>query len=178
MSALAELVARIRSSIGSARAGLPHELFLLVSELTPLVNVDLLVKDERGQTLLTWRHDEFYGPGWHVPGGILRFKEKAETRIAEVARLELGASVRFASEPLLVREVMNPNRDVRGHFISIVYLCALTSAPAERLRQAGAEPRHGEWRWHDKCPHDVIAQHEAYRQLIDRTAPLVGSGRN
>jgi hypothetical protein len=45
VSPLGELVARLRSSIGSARAGLPQEVFLLVSELTPLVNVDLLIKD-------------------------------------------------------------------------------------------------------------------------------------
>jgi colanic acid biosynthesis protein WcaH len=44
-------------------AGLPEELFLLFSRFMPLVNVDLLVQDERRGTLLTWREDEFYGPG-------------------------------------------------------------------------------------------------------------------
>ena len=55
-------------------------------ELTPLVNVDLLIKDS-GRTLLTWRDDEFYGPGWHIPGGILGFKERALDRLAKVAEL-------------------------------------------------------------------------------------------
>ena len=40
-------------------AGLPEALFLLVSRLTPLVNVDLLVQDEGLGTLLTWRADQF-----------------------------------------------------------------------------------------------------------------------
>ena len=69
-------------------AGLPEELFLLVSRLTPLVNVDLLVQDEGLGTLLTWRADEFYGPGWHVPGGIIRYKETAEDCIRATAERE------------------------------------------------------------------------------------------
>lgn len=41
-----------------------------------MVNVDLLIKNvSSNETLLTWREDEYYGPGWHVPGGIVRFKE-------------------------------------------------------------------------------------------------------
>jgi ADP-ribose pyrophosphatase YjhB (NUDIX family) len=113
-----------------------------------------------------------------VPGGIVRFKEEAQTRISEVARLELGATIRCAPSPILVREVMNPNRDVRGHFISMVYLCELTGAPAEQKRHGENAPANGQWRWHERCPADIIKQHEAYRQLIDRTPPLVGSGRN
>ena len=62
-----------------------RDRFLLVSQLTPLVNVELLIDDKEKGSLLTWRHDEFYGPGWHLPGGIVRFKELASTRIKKVA---------------------------------------------------------------------------------------------
>ena len=41
----ADLIAQIRTYIGDYRRGLPEEVFRLVSELTPLVNVDLLIKD-------------------------------------------------------------------------------------------------------------------------------------
>jgi len=71
----------IKAGIGDPRQGLPEELFLFVSELTPMINVDLLIKNDRNETLLTWRADNFYGPGWHIPGGIIRFKESASSRI-------------------------------------------------------------------------------------------------
>ena len=58
-----------------------------------MINVDLLIRDDTDRTLLTWRHDAFYGPGWHVPGGIIRFKESAANRIAAVAQGELGTKV-------------------------------------------------------------------------------------
>ena len=125
----ADLIAQLRTYIGDSRRGLPEEVFRLVSELTPLVNVDLLIKDSSGRTLLTWRDDEFYGPGWHIPGGILRFKERALDRLAKVAELELGAQISSNLVPLLITEIMHPSRDVRGHFISLLYECAITSGP-------------------------------------------------
>ena len=73
------------------RNGLDQRIFLLVSRLTPMVNVDLLMNDTMG-TLLVWREDQFYR-GWHIPGGIIRFKELAKDRIREVARLELDAGL-------------------------------------------------------------------------------------
>jgi hypothetical protein len=65
--------------------GLPEEIFYYISRTTPLINVDLLIKDEKGRTLLSWRDDAYAGKGWHVPGGIVRFKESLETRIRRVA---------------------------------------------------------------------------------------------
>ena len=70
--------------------GLGQELFLLVSSLTPIVNVDLLVYNAKGQFLLTWRNDPHCGQGWHVPGGCVRFRESCEERIKKVAQQELG----------------------------------------------------------------------------------------
>ena len=63
--------------------GLSEETFLLISQLTPMVNVELLIQDKNKGTLLTWRHDKFYGPAWHLPGGIIRFKELEELEAKE-----------------------------------------------------------------------------------------------
>lgn len=161
---------RLRELTGSARQGLPLEIFHLVSSLTPMINVDLLIRNERGQTLLTWRSDEFYGPGWHVPGGIIRFKESAAQRIAAVATGELGCSVEAASAPLLMREITHPHRDIRGHFISLLYACILTSPPDAALKFCSGMPKNGEWMWHDRSPQDLIPVHEAYRLWIDDNA--------
>ncbi len=151
------------ASVGNARDGLNKPLFLFISQLVPMVNVDLLIKNARGQTLLTWREDEFYGPGWHVPGGIIRFKELAETRIQKTAQAELGVSVIAAPNPVCVKEVMAKNRDVRGHFVSMLYPCTLVGELNAALAyQPDMPDQQGHWQWHDGCPENMIPQHHMY----------------
>jgi len=99
---LAELIRRVEGYIETPTQTLPEEVFLFISRISPLVNVDLLIQDDRGRTLLTWRSDRFFGPGWHVPGGIIRHKETAADRIRAVAKLELAASITFEPAPILV----------------------------------------------------------------------------
>ena len=101
---LARTITSLESFVPDPKRGLPEEIFQLVSRLTPLLSVDLLFKTIRRRTLLTWRHDAAYGPGWHVPGGIVRYKELAMDRIHAVARGELGAEVTCEPIPLLVTE--------------------------------------------------------------------------
>ena len=74
----------IESTLDDPHRGLPEELFLFVSRITPLVNVDLLIQDDRGHTLLTWRDDEFHGAGWHVPGGSSGSKRRLPTAFVPV----------------------------------------------------------------------------------------------
>ena len=157
----------ILSAVGNAREGLPKAVFFFVSQLVPMVNVDLLIKNAQGQTLLTWRADEFYGPGWHVPGGIIRFKELAETRIQKVAESELHVKVMFEPTPVCIKEVMAKNRDVRGHFVSMLYRCELAGAlNLAQAYQVDQPNQNGHWQWHDGCPDNMIPQHEMYRAYL------------
>jgi colanic acid biosynthesis protein WcaH len=150
----------IEAMIGDPRQGLPEDVFLFVSRITPLINVDLLIQDDRSRTLLTWRDDDF-GPGWHVPGGIIRYKESAADRIRACAREELGADVSSDSDPLLVAESIRDGR-TRGHHIALLFRCRLLSPPDAARRAAADPPASGQWRWHDRCPPDLI---EAQRRF-------------
>jgi ADP-ribose pyrophosphatase YjhB (NUDIX family) len=154
---------------GDPRTGLPEDLFLFISRMTPLVNVDLLIQDDRRRTLLTWRSDEHHGAGWHVPGGIIRFQETAHHRIREVARLELGASIEFEPSPISVMESISPHQQKpdRSHFISLLYRCRLSSPLDPRLQAATHPPAPGNWQWHAGSPPDLLAVHQMYRQFID-----------
>jgi colanic acid biosynthesis protein WcaH len=158
--------------ISNAKEGLPIDAFYFVSQLTPLINVDLLIKNKKGQVLLTWREDRFYGPAWHIPGGIIRFKESIDHRIKKVAEHELGATVRYLNEPINVREKMNNERDIRGHFISLLYLCELKSEANKENAYLIGEPQSGQWAWHDKAPSNLLKVHESFRKFIDETNPL------
>ena len=143
---------------------LPEELFRFVSSITPLVNVDLLIKDEHNRTLLTWRDDEHYGAGWHVPGGIIRFKEHAQERIQKVAHQEVGCAVDAESVPLLVAENIAHTRE-RGHFISFLYRCRLLGQPKAALAAFGT-PKRGQWRWFEGAPPDLLPVHHVYAQFL------------
>lgn len=76
MGTLKIYIEGIRDYIDDPRNGLPEELFLFATEITPMVNVDLLVRDDEGRILLAWRDDDIYGTGWHVPGGNNTIKGK------------------------------------------------------------------------------------------------------
>jgi ADP-ribose pyrophosphatase YjhB (NUDIX family) len=169
---LSTLLDQALEQIPDAKIGLPQEAFYFVSQLTPMINVDLLIKNKRGQTLLTWRQDRFYGPAWHIPGGIIRFKESIEDRIAKVAETELGCQVRFSEAPVDVRSMINKERDIRGHFISLLYLCELEGAPDPEKQCLTPDPLNGEWAWHDKAPQNLLGQHESFRALIDEMPPM------
>ncbi len=155
---------------GDPRTGLPEELFLFVSRITPLINVDLLLQDPFHRTLLTWRSDELHGAGWHIPGGIIRYKESAHQRIREVARLELGASVDFDPAPIAVMESFSQERN-RGHFISLLYRCRLTSELDPQLRAGSGPPQPGAWRWHAGPPTDLLEVHHMYRPFLETAIP-------
>jgi len=158
-------IAAIESSIDDPRGGLPEDLFLFASRITPLVNVDLLIRDDAGRTLLTWRSDEYYGSGWHIPGGIIRYKETAADRIHACALEELGAQVAFEAVPLLVSETIR-KQNSRGHFVSLLYLCKLVTPPDESRRAHSNPPAAGEWQWHNRCPRDLLNIQSQYTRFF------------
>ena len=163
---LEEHIAAIETSIGNARQGLPQPVFDLISRITAVVNVDLLIRNDRREILLTWRHDALYH-GWHLPGGVVRFKERMEDRVAAVARIELGSTVSIPSEPLAITQIIHPNRAARGHFVSFLFDCTLTAPLDETRRHHGGAPKSEEWAWHAAYPTDMIGEHEIYRRFFD-----------
>jgi colanic acid biosynthesis protein WcaH len=165
MDPRAELIAALERSLGTARDGLPEDVFEFVSRVTPLVNVDLLVKAADGRTLLTWRDDRFFGPGWHLPGGIIRFQERAIDRVHACARAELGADVDVEPSPAFVLESIAGER-TRGHGISLLFRCRLISPPDESRRADDGHPRAGQWRWHEACPADLIPEQAPYASFF------------
>ena len=154
------------SQVPNPTAGLPEELFLFASRITPLVNVDLLVQDECGRTLLSWRDDALGYLGWHIPGGIIRFKETLEQRIQQVAEHELGTRVAFDPAPIAMHEIIHPTRHTRGHFLSLLYRCRVPADYVPCNTGRGAADA-GYLMWHEKCPQNLLGVHEVYRAVIN-----------
>ncbi len=160
-------VKQVSKFISKAQNDLPEELFYFISSITPLTNVDLLIKNKDNQTLLTWRDDKYYGPGWHIPGGIIRFKETFATRISEVAKNELGIKVSHKKEPISIKELFASDRDIRGHFVSLLFECHSITQPNNHNKYIDNDPQNGQWAWHNKSPDNLIPVHNPYRSYID-----------
>jgi colanic acid biosynthesis protein WcaH len=151
-------------SIENPLLGLPEEIFLFISRITPIINVDLLIKDENKRTLLSWRDDRYAGKGWHLPGGILRFKESLETRVKKVAENEIGINIMFNPAPIAFNQIINDS-DIRGHFISFLYECYLPSTFIPQNKDISEKDK-GFLKWHYACPVDIIKVHEIYKIYI------------
>jgi colanic acid biosynthesis protein WcaH len=166
---LTDTITRLERLLPDPSSGLPEQVFHAVSRMTPMVNVDLLVQDENGRTLLAWRDDPLSGAGWHIPGGVIRFRERLEHRLMKVAELEIGAPVSFDPLPLAVNQLIDPSLPARGHFISILYRCFLGSAfvPMNSGRSSASPGYLG---WHDSCPPDLIKVHEIYRPYFHKNS--------
>jgi ADP-ribose pyrophosphatase YjhB (NUDIX family) len=165
MSSYDEPIEALERAIGDPHFGLPEPVFLFMSRTTPLINVDLLVQHEQLGTLLTWRDDDDYGSGWHVPGGIIRYKESAADRVRAVAHTELGADVEFEPAPMFVLESIAPERE-RGHSYLLLYLCRLRTTPDESRRANTNPPRSGAWSWHASVPPALLPVHRPYAQFF------------
>lgn len=163
-----ELVKKIIENCPNPKAGLPEEVFLMMTQLTPMVNVDLLVKDEEKGILLSWRRDRFYEQGWHVPGGIIRIKETFEERLQKVGEMELGCkNIEYNPEPIEVVPIICNDMTERGHFISFVYDCKLPKG--YEIKNRVKEGEAGYLKWFKSCPDNILQVHEFYRKYWDIT---------
>lgn len=161
---LTQAITEIEQTVSDPKKGLTKEVFQFVSRLTPLVNVDLLIKDDNNRILLAWRDDQFAGQGWHIPGGIVRFKESFEARIEQVALTEIGCPVIFNPNPIAINQTISKH-DTRGHFISLLYQCSVNAHFIPDNNQLSiTDP--GYLMWHANCPDNLVRSHEIYRQYL------------
>lgn len=163
----------IRASVGDASLGLPEEVFELASSIVPMVNVDLFVQDRQGRILMIWREDTICGCGWHIPGGIIRFKESIEERLLRTAEDELRTQIQFDPQPMAMHEVILP-QDLRGHFITLLYRCFLPeNFPCRSVADPKKHYQVGDMYWHSVCPEQwVKGQKSIYSSLFRQHSQL------
>ena len=170
-TSLAQLIKEINSQVTDSKIGLGPELFLFVSRLTPLVNVDILLQRNSNhcqETLMTWRSDQFY-KGWHLPGGVIRFKESMENRVRQVASLELGVESLTSVQFMTFNQKINDVRDERGHFISFLFKVTTNQSPiASKECRDPDSPHDGEWFWFSSPPKEILPQHKVYEEYFTK----------
>ena len=119
---------------------LPGETFKSVIQHTPLISIDLIVKNEQGEVLLGKRVNAPAKGCWFVPGGRLRKNETLDDAFIRLVREELGiesGGTRADAKFLGVFEHFYDDcvfgDDVSTHYVVIGYELYLTSNFTQQL---------------------------------------------
>ena len=85
---------------------------------TPKIMVDVVIPSEGGVVLIRRAGDPFEGQ-WVLPGGFVEIGETVESAATREAAEETGLAVELAG---LVGVYSDPDRDPRGHNVSVAFL--------------------------------------------------------
>ena len=85
---------------------------------TPNLMVDVVIPSGRGIVLIRRASDPFEGQ-WALPGGFVEIGETVEAAATREAAEETGLAVELAR---LVGVYSDPERDPRGHNVSVAFL--------------------------------------------------------
>ena len=85
---------------------------------TPRITIDgIIIKDQK--ILLVKRKNDPFKDKWALPGGFVEYGEKTEDAIMREVLEETGLRTKINQ---LAGVYSDPNRDPRGHTITIVYM--------------------------------------------------------
>ncbi|MDO3387353.1 GDP-mannose mannosyl hydrolase [Gilvimarinus sp. SDUM040013] len=118
---------------------------------TPLVSIDLVVRNPQGQFLLGWRNNRPAKDHWFVPGGRVQKGERLEDAFLRLTQEELGqpvsmteASWKGVYEHFYDDFVFSDesHQDVSTHYVVLAFEIALSEA-TESLPKT----QHAQYRW-------------------------------
>lgn len=99
---------------------------------TPKVMVDVVMPSEGGVVLIRRGTDPYEGM-WALPGGFVEVGETVENAAVREAKEETNLDVELEN---LVGIYSEPDRDPRGHNVSVTFLARITGGNAEAATDA------------------------------------------
>jgi 8-oxo-dGTP diphosphatase len=88
-------------------------------EKKPLLTVDVIIKRKDGSVVLVKRLKPPFKGYYAIPGGFVEYGETVEEAAVREAEEETGLRVKLRK---LIGVYSDPDRDPRGHVVSIAYL--------------------------------------------------------
>lgn len=110
---------------------------------TPLLTVDCVVLNPRGEVLLIERKNGPYRGHLALPGGFVDIGETVEDACRRELMEETGVK---AGKLTLVGVYSDPNRDPRGHTASVVFLTRVRTNKTEAGDDAASARWVADWR--------------------------------
>ena len=106
---------------------------------TPALSTDCVIFDGRGRVLLIRRGNPPFKGEHALPGGFVEIGETVEDACRREVLEEVGIKV---GKLRLIGVYSDPDRDPRGHAVSVVFLALLSRASIPR---AGSDAAGAEW---------------------------------
>lgn len=127
---------------------LDKETFATVIESTPLVSIDLVVKNKHGQALLGQRLNKPAKDFWFVPGGRILKDESMASAFKRLTLEELGQEFTIEQAELLgpFDHFYKDNvfgDDFTTHYVAIAYVLTLDT----ELNQLPLNVQHNSYQW-------------------------------
>jgi colanic acid biosynthesis protein WcaH len=120
--------------------------FLRIVEATPLVSIDLIVRNGQGEVLLGRRTNRPAQGMWFVPGGRIRKNERVADALRRISRRELG--VELAEAKLLgVFDHIYPDNFLGAPDVNTHYVVLGMEAPWPNSASVTTDEQHDEFRW-------------------------------
>lgn len=129
---------------------------------TPALSVDCVVINSKGELLFVKRGHEPHLGQLALPGGFVEIGESVEDACRRELREETAVEV---EELLLVGVYSKPNRDPRGHTVSVAFLALIDEAEAV----AGDDAADAVW----LADLDEIELAFDHREIVDDALDLV-----
>ncbi|MGX8693773.1 MAG: NUDIX domain-containing protein [Methanobrevibacter sp.] len=86
---------------------------------TPSLTADIFIFDDEFNFILIKRKNNPYKDCWALPGGFVEYGESVETAAIREAKEETNIDVELKD---LVNVYSEPNRDPRGHTVTVAYI--------------------------------------------------------
>ena len=140
---------------------LQPEDFAHAVRVTPLVSIDLVVRDRRGRTLLGHRHHEPAKGFFFVPGGRITKNESLAAAFDRISRCELGLAQRIDAARFLgvFEHFYKANRlqapGFGTHYVVLAYELLLDLDPAELPKD-----QHGHYAW--MSPEELLGRDDVH----------------
>ena len=120
--------------------------FLRIVEATPLVSIDLILRNERGEVLLGRRTNKPAQGLWFVPGGRIRKNERVAEALRRISTRELGLEISQA-KLLGVFDHLYPDNFLGARDVSTHYVVLGMEAAWPPGASVQADDQHDEFRW-------------------------------
>ena len=126
---------------------LPDDTFRTVVDSTPLVSIDLIVKNSEGQVLLGKRNNKPAKDFWFVPGGRIQKNETMSDAFTRLCKEELGLEKRISDAVFLGPYEHFYNDSIFGDDVSTHYV-VLGYSIESNLNITGIPcQQHNEYSW-------------------------------